>query len=170
MDVDCVSYWNLWHLFLSTSLSDCHFLSIRHCHLWILPLPLTTPEPRTWYTLLSFCWQTSSPTLISSLPALVTSLLSAFPTLFTSVLLSLPYSFHFSTFFTSPRYSLHIPLYSHPSLHIPTLFTSLLSSHVYSLDIPNLFTFLLSSLLDSLHFSTLFTSRLSSTSLLSSHL
>ena len=83
-----------------------------------------------------------------------------------------PYSLSVPTLFTSllssQLYSLHILTLLLYSLHIPTtLFTSLLSSHPYSLHIPTLFTSLLSSHPYSPYISTLFTPLLSHISTLS---
>ena len=77
---------------------QCHFLLLRFfaCHLWILraPLLVTALKPKTWHTVLS--WQTSFPTLFSSL----------FPTLSFS-LPSLLVTRHF--LISSHPYSPHLP-------------------------------------------------------------
>ena len=144
-------------LSLSTSFSDDHFLSIRFALVifesW---QPLSFWQLRS---LLSFLLTFLS--LLSSPPTLFTAFFLLFPTFFSSLLSSRLSSTIYSS---SPLYRLH--------LYCPdtaTLFTSLPSSHRYSLAISTFFTSLRSSLLYFLHISTFFTSLLS-TSLHSWHL
>ena len=163
----CLDVFFLPDISLSLSLNFLFWWSLSlhpvcACHLWILtaPLFLTAQEPTLFLADISF-------------PTLFTPLLSSLLFPFCFLLSSVPYSLrdslqlstlhHLSTVFTS-LLSWH--LYS---LHISTFFTPLPSSHHYSLAISTFFTSLRSSLLYFLHISTFFTSLLS-TSLHSWHL